>query len=319
MTTLAAIVVTYNRLAQLQKTLGQLLADFADLIVVVDSGSTDGSREWLRGQADPRLCLIERAENGGGAAGFEEGLRQAMARFNPDWCVLMDDDARPAPGTLARFKSNPPGAEAVAAAVRLPGGALCEMNRPWRNPFWRPTAFFAALLRGRAGFHLSDAALKPEAGLCPIDGASFVGLFLSRRAVELAGYPEGGLFIYGDDVLYTLGLSAAGGRLLCDPALVFEHDCAQEPPGALWQPLWKNYYLLRNRAFVYRQAAGPLFGPLLTALMLRKAARRAAQIPEGPDRTAYLALLALAKADAKADRRHRPHGEVLAALAAANG
>ncbi len=308
---LAAVVVTYDRIAQLKLTLGRLLAEPVDQVIVVDNGSVDGSREWLATVNDPRLTVIEAATNGGGAAGFETGLREAVARFDPDWTVIMDDDARPVPGALTRFREAPPEADAAAAAVIYPGGGICEMNRPWVNPFWHPGAFLRTRGGGRGAFQVPDAAYEPGRGVTRIDGASFVGLFLSRRAVELAGYPEGGLFIYGDDVLYTLTLSRKGGRTVMDPALVFEHDCGQAEPGQVWRPLWKVYYLHRNRWFVYRMAAGPLFFAPLIALMQarwRLAARRLG----GDEAAVYRRLLDLALADARAGRRHRPHAEILA-------
>ncbi len=307
---LAAVVVTYNRLAQLQATVVRLLGEPLDHLIVVDNGSTDGSRDWLRGQGDPRLTVIEPPANGGGAAGFEIGLRAAMAQFDPDWCVIMDDDARPHTGALAHFRKSPPWADAVAAAVVYPNGGICEMNRPWVNPLWHLGAFFRTLTGGRQAFHLADPAYA-AAVPSPIDGASFVGLFLSRRAIELAGYPEGGLFVYGDDVLYTLTLTQKGGHILFDPSLIFEHDCAQAPPGQVWRPLWKTYYLHRNRWFVYRRAAGPiLFWPLI-ALMIPKWRRAGRDLPRD-EADAYRRLLSLALRDAWAGRRHRPHGEILA-------
>ncbi|WP_260008656.1 hypothetical protein [Leisingera sp. M527] len=44
--------------------------------------------------------------------------------------------------------------------------------------------------------------------------------------VEAAGYPDPGLFLYGDDVIYTLGLRRRGETILFDPELRFEHDCS---------------------------------------------------------------------------------------------
>jgi GT2 family glycosyltransferase len=307
---LAAVVVTYNRLDHLRMTLERLLGEPVDHLIVVDNGSTDGSREWLRALGDPRLGVIEAEENGGGAAGFEMGLRAAVTRFDPDWMVVMDDDARPRPGVIAAFRERTPLAEAVAAAVIYPDGRICEMNRPWVNPFWHIGAFFKTLAGGRGAFHVADSAYGKDAATTAIDGASFVGLFLSRRAIQLAGYPEGGLFIYGDDVIYTLTLAQKGGRLLIDPAIVFEHDCAQAEPGKIWRPLWKTYYLHRNRWFVYRKAAGPvMFWPLI-ALMVPGWYRASRQLPAS-DAAIYRRLLRLALADARAGRRHRPHHDVL--------
>ncbi|RME16270.1 MAG: glycosyltransferase, partial [Alphaproteobacteria bacterium] len=269
----AAVVVTHQRLPQLRATLARLLAaPAAELahVVVVDNASSDGTGAWLAGQEDPRLSVLTLSENAGGAGGFAAGLKHAAETFDPDWFLIMDDDARPEPGTLARFHATPRhGREAWAGAVYYPSGRLCEMNRPTLNPFWRPRAFLGALLGGRGGFHVPDSAFT-TAETCPIDAASFVGLFLSRRAVNLIGYPDPGLFLYGDDALYTLNLRGAGGRIEFDPSLKFEHDCeSSRPDEKIYSPVWRAYYHHRNIMFVYRRAAGILFWPAMIPILLK--------------------------------------------------
>lgn len=263
---LAAVVVTYNRLAELRVTLARLLAEEVDHILVVDNASSDETGAWLASQGDPRLAVLSLPQNTGGAGGFEAGMQAARDRFDPDWVVLMDDDARPAPGALARFRSEaaalPPGTGCVAAAVFYPDGTLCEMNRPSRNPFWNLTLFLRTLRHGsRAGFHLPDSAFAPEAPAQTIDIASFVGYFVHRDAIRRAGLPEGGLFIYGDDVLYSLRLRRAGIGMVLMPRIRFEHDCGTMGDGFVYRPLWKIYYHCRNGVSIARQAAGPLVFP----------------------------------------------------------
>lgn len=258
---LVSVVVTHNRLAALQVTLARLLeTDPADLsrIVVIDNASTDGTTGWLAGLTDPRLDVVHCAQNTGGAGGFEAGMRHAVARYDPDWLVVLDDDARPDPGALAAFHAaDRSGAEAWAAAVYHPDGRICDMNRPSRNPFWRPEVLRRTLLGGgRDGFHLGPADYAADHPTS-IDGTSFVGFFISRAGVALAGFPDGSLFIYGDDVLYTLGLTARGGRILFDPALRFEHAFTTSVAGdSRMRPLWKCYYHYRNLLMVYRLCAG---------------------------------------------------------------
>lgn len=224
---LVAVVVTYNRLDQLRTTLARLLEtpDAAlTRVVVVDNASTDGTADWLAQHPAARLDVLTRATNIGGAGGFEVGMRHAVATFDPDWLVLMDDDARPDPDALAAFHAHDRnGADAWAAAVYHPDGRVCDINRPWQNPFWHREVFWRTARQGRDGFHLGRSAYDAGERL-PLDGTSFVGFFVSRAGVARAGYPDASLFIYGDDVLYTLGLSQTGGRILFDPALRFEHE-----------------------------------------------------------------------------------------------
>jgi GT2 family glycosyltransferase len=315
--TLAAVVVTYNRRDQVAETVARLLDGPLDHLVVVDNGSVDGTREMLAGWQDPRLVLLRPDSNLGGAGGFELGLRVAVERFDPDWIVLMDDDARPLPGAIAAFRAmDRTGWDAVAAAVRYPGGQICEMNRPSVNPFWNPMALLrTAAGGGRRGFHLPDTAFDAP-GPVPVDAASFVGLFLSRRAIRTAGFPDGRLFIYGDDVLYTLGLRRAGLRLCLNPAIRWEHDCLTLDAGGrrVYRPLWKVYYNYRNGLMAYRAASGPMFWLVLLVVLPKWfGLGRHYHTHAGT----YRSLLRLAIRDGLARRLDRPHGDIVARAAEA--
>ncbi|MBK5947070.1 glycosyltransferase [Rhodobacter veldkampii DSM 11550] len=311
---LVAVVVTHNRLCQLRLTLARLLETPHDLlssVVVIDSASSDGTAPWLGTLRDPRL-IIERSEtNLGGAGGFERGMRLAVAQCDPDWIVVMDDDARPAPGALAAFHAQEPsGWDAIAAAVHYPAGGICEMNRPSRNPFWHSAVFLRTLAAGRGGFHLPPAAYQgpPQ----QVDIASFVGLFVSRGAISRVGYPDGRLFVYGDDGLYTLGLSQAGGRIGFVPAVRFEHDCSTLSGGASgrFRPLWKVYYYHRNLLLLYRMAAGWMFWPSLIIVLPKWLAK--VRHHDG-QRRAFLGLMVSAIRDGLAGQFDRDHETILAA------
>lgn len=260
-----AVVTTHNRLAQLRRTLAHLLAApvlHLAAVVVVDNASDDGTGAFLASIPDPRLHVLHMARNTGGAGGFAAGLDHARARFDPDWYLIMDDDARPLPDALARFHaSDLRGWDAVAGAVYDPAGRICDINRPTYDPFASVVKFLRTLRAGREGFHLGP---KDYAGgvPVPIDGASFVGLFLSRRGLALGGLPEARLFVYADDALQTLRLSRAGGRIVFLPDVRFEHDYAATAPGQSGRPLWKVYYRHRNALILYRHAAGWLFWPI---------------------------------------------------------
>lgn len=270
---LVAVVVTHNRLDKLKPTIARLLDQPAPLlqaVVVVDNVSTDGTGEWLATLEDPRLVVQTSTGNIGGAGGFENGMKLAVQRFDPDWLVVMDDDARPEPGALAAFHDLAPIQwDGIAAAVYFPDGQICEMNRPSRNPFWHGREFFRTMFGGgRSGFHLDPSAYEGAAQA--IDVTSFVGFFISRAGVQRIGYPDGGLFLYGDDGLYTLGLRKAGGRIGFEPSVRFEHDCSTfgtHTQRGRFVPLWKVYFYHRNLLLLYRMAAGWLFWPALAVVL----------------------------------------------------
>lgn len=317
---LVAVVVTHDRLDKLRVTLGRLLAspprDLA-AVLVVDNASSDGTGDWLAAQQDPRLAVLHSATNLGGAGGFEWGMRRAVARFDPDWIVVMDDDARPDPGALAAFHARDRSEnDAWAAAVRHPDGRICDINRPWLNPFRNRDVFWRTMGQGREGFHLTAPDYAGET-VRPIDGASFVGLFLSRGAIRRAGYPDGRLFVYGDDVLYTLHLRSLGGRIAFDPGLRFEHDFStMNAEDRRFRPLWKSYYHYRNLLIVYRKAAGWLFFPALVAVLPKWLLKTR---NHGGERGAFLRLLRRAVRDGLARRVDVDHAEILALAAGKTG
>jgi len=147
-----------------------------------------------------------------------------------------------------------------------------------------------------------------------VDGASFVGLFVSRDAIRTVGYPDPDLFLYGDDVLYTLALTRAGHALSYDPSIRFEHACETALPNAPITPLWKAYFYHRNQVFVYRELVGRvLFWPLLT---LRAALWHARANRYGDQAPLFRDLLRLALRDGLAADRSRTRADVEAWISA---
>lgn len=67
-------------------------------IIVVDNGSTDGSREWLAEQTDVRL--IQNDEN----LGAPRARNQALTQARGEWVVFMDNDVVVTPNWLSRLR-----------------------------------------------------------------------------------------------------------------------------------------------------------------------------------------------------------------------
>jgi GT2 family glycosyltransferase len=311
---LVAVVVTHQRLPQLQTTLRALLAqpqEHLAAILVVDNASRDGTADWLAQNPDPRLTVVHSGANLGGAGGFELGMRRAMAELSPDWIVVMDDDARPELGAFAAFHAlNLTGFDGFAAAVRHPDGTICEMNRPTFNPFWHKRVLARTLLGGgRGAFHLGpDDFAKP--GLRAVDGASFVGFFVRASTITARGYPDPRLFLYGDDAIYTMGLTRAGHTIGFDPSVRFEHDSSTySSADPRIRPLWKVYYYHRNLLMLYRIAAGVFFVPVML-LYVTKWVVRVRHYPG--ERRRFLKLFGMALNDGLRQRTTASHAEIVA-------
>lgn len=83
MPVVSVIMPSYNHAAYIgqaiESVLSQTLADLE--LVVIDDGSTDGTREILQRYSDPRLKVVLRERNVGAAQGSNDGLRMASAPF----------------------------------------------------------------------------------------------------------------------------------------------------------------------------------------------------------------------------------------------
>ena len=95
----SVVIPTFNRVSLLQRTLASVEAQsFTDFeIIVVDDGSTDGTRDWLASQR-PLLRVLEQANRGPGAA-RNLGAREARG----DYVAFLDSDDLWFPWTLRVF------------------------------------------------------------------------------------------------------------------------------------------------------------------------------------------------------------------------
>lgn len=137
--------------AQLQSILVQLTD--RDEIVVVDDGSTDGTRECVRACGDRRIRLIEHASNQGVSRTFEEALRRASNEilFLSDQDDLWVSDKIV---TVRRAFFDHPEVTLVvtdSSLIHADGSMLLESYLGRYGPF-RP-GFWANLLRNRYGSH----------------------------------------------------------------------------------------------------------------------------------------------------------------------
>lgn len=240
----AAIIVTRNRHALLKRCLLAVESQTVppEEVLVVDTGSSDGTLMWLEAHQTRHLRL----ENVGSAGGFAAGLRYASEQLRSRSYWLMDDDAMPTPACLEHLLDSP--------AAALPGNivgsiAVAEDDRrrlafhiPELNSYsrvldwYRRTTDDVEYIREHAG------PLGYEWGMF------FNSVLLPRDAVLRAGVPRPELFIWGDEVEYFYRLRSRGFSTFLIAESVVLHPRA--PPGA--PPLWKEKYRVRNYVYVHR-------------------------------------------------------------------
>jgi len=91
---LSIIVPVYNEASTIAEALSRVLALELDLdrqIVVVDDGSTDGTREWLGAWAEDQPDWVS-VEHHPGNRGKGAAIRTGLAKVTGDYVVIQDGD-----------------------------------------------------------------------------------------------------------------------------------------------------------------------------------------------------------------------------------
>lgn len=238
---LTAVVVPYNRLSLLKRTVNCLLEQTCplDQIYIVNNGSTDGTKEWLDSQE--QVTVIHQA-NVGGSGGFYTGIQQAF-QDGADWIWCMDDDVFPRPTCLELLlkESNRPHT-GILAPRRLLDGKI------YTNDFqeYDLTHPFASMYQQRLAKQIVDSPVE-------IKGTAFEGPFIHRDVVDTIGLPNKDFFIFCDDTDYCLRAVKAGFKIyyipdaLMDKQLFFSNDS--------WavrnqKKKWKRFYQIRNATYL---------------------------------------------------------------------
>lgn len=240
----AAVVVTYNRKELLADCLNAICAQEYKpaCVYVMDNASTDGTDEWIkengydREKSGIQFRYVRLPENIGGAGGFHTGLKmahEAADLFDAFW--LMDDDGIPDKAQLKNLIAYLDQFDCVAPLVVIKE----DVTR---------CAFYDS--------SVEDFKKGAKEGLVHGESAPFNGVLYSRRLVDVIGYPIKEMFIWGDEVNYTLR-HINGGFI---PALVVDaihvhpkdrqvHYKLLHGYYAIPTPDWKLYVYVRN--YVY--------------------------------------------------------------------
>jgi rhamnopyranosyl-N-acetylglucosaminyl-diphospho-decaprenol beta-1,3/1,4-galactofuranosyltransferase len=191
------------------------------------------------------VTYMRLSENTGGAGGFHEGMKIAFEK-GYDWIWVMDDDAFPTPDALERLLDSPAirnsRTYALASTVLNPDGSIFLLHR---------RLFDAKKMRERP----VDAERYKE-DYFETDTCSFVGLLISRRAIQEIGLPLKEFFIYFDDTEYSLRIHKRGLIFTVPGSRIIHGDrkANLSEPAMMRQPFdWKRYYGIKNRIYTYRK------------------------------------------------------------------
>jgi len=245
---IAAVVVTFNRKDLLAECVQALLDQTAraNCIFIVDQASTDGTREMLQHAGylqNPSIVYSRSEKNTGGAGGFQRGVEMAYSA-GYDWIWLMDDDAiadSSALDKMLRYTGERQVSAIANAKLRI-NGTLDD------------------------GHFIFEEGSSISSDVPYLTFSSFVGLMVSRAAVEKIGFPKAEFFLQGDDTEYCIRLCRAGRIVFARDSILVHKEISRPPEfvrrfGRDFTIYSKDrfcfqYFLWRNRVWMETHGRG---------------------------------------------------------------
>lgn len=242
-----AVVVTYNRSALLKRCLHSLEKQKypVDKVIIIDNCSTDDTGEVVKNFMEHQQNWIiyhKLSENYGGAGGFYEGFLCA-SKLEPDWIVVMDDDAAPCEDYLQEIMRYAEKYKSIGCFIG--------------TEYVGTTGRRAYGGRRRVADHrtLREEIVKEEEYNTPffIDSFTFVGPVIKIEIVKKTGLPDKDFFIYYDDTDYSMRMRRHT-EIMCIPSARINHRTDFEQDVVIeGQKEWRKFYMYRNGLMVKKR------------------------------------------------------------------
>lgn len=243
-----AVVVTFNRLDELKVCVAALKSQSYESlnILVVNNGSTDGTKEWLTQQSN---VIVINQENLGGAGGFYTGMKY-MYDNGYEWLIMMDDDGIPDKDEIKNLiQSYDKVVSATGKEVILNALVADKDNRDY-------TAFLWA-----RGSKRTNKILELQKERFFDDIHPFNGTLVKRSVIDKIGMIKKEMFIWGDEKEYMARAVHNGIGLYTIPAAIHYHPKEKGKKGniipfvskyqILVKPQRMSHYYYRNEGFIY--------------------------------------------------------------------
>ena len=187
--------------------------------IVVDNGSSDGSREMIRSEF-PSAILVENARN----EGFARATNQALARATGEYLFLLNSDAEVRPGCVERLveaAETDPGIGPVGPRLLNPDGTVQESWGPFPRAVHRfLPGRFEQRYRGQVEKELSASPDRTAR----VEWLSGAALLFRRNVLETVGPLDERFFMWYDDLDWCQRARRAGyDRVLVSNAEVIHH------------------------------------------------------------------------------------------------
>jgi GT2 family glycosyltransferase len=232
-------------------------------VVVVDNGSTDGSRELLR-KDFPGVGLIERSKNYGFVGGVNPGIEMAVA-VEADFVALLNNDAVADRQWLERLvavaKIHPEAGIVTSKILQLPDRSKLDSTGDfysvWGFPFPRG--------RDETDIGQYDALAQREV----FAGSGGASLYRVEMLQQIGQFDQD-FFAYYEDVDISFRAQLAGWKVRYEPKAVVFHSMggtssrlsrgAEKSAGSFTANHFTRYHSIKNFYFLYlKNVPGWLF------------------------------------------------------------
>jgi GT2 family glycosyltransferase len=259
----SAIVVNWNGLAFVDECLVSLARQTYPRveIVVVENGSTDGSREWLEREWGHRITLLAHPVNAGFAGGNNLGIRASKGA----WVALLNNDAAADPEWLAALVR-------AGEADRRVGMCASKILARGLDGVLDGAGLLVSrdgIGRGRGRLERDGPAFsRAEEALVP----SACAALYRRTMLDEVGLFDEDFFAYCEDTDLGLRARLAGWRCRYVPDAIVHHrySGSTSPYSA-----FKAFQVERNRIWVVVKCFPPR---MLAASVVWTASRYALQV-----------------------------------------
>lgn len=242
------VIVTFNRCSDLKVCVealrGQSYSSIS--ILVVNNGSTDGTRAWLDEQKD---LIVIHQENLGGAGGFYTGMKY-MYENNYEFLVMMDDDGIPDANEIAELISAYPTITKKECKDAIVNALVIDKDDH------EHVSFLWARGVDRSNKVVDLIKESYFEGIHP-----FNGTLVPRTVIEKIGFIKKEMFIWGDEKEYMARAVHNGIGLYTVTKAIHYHPKEKGKKGniipfvskyqILVKPKSRSHFYYRNEGFIY--------------------------------------------------------------------
>lgn len=229
------VIVTYNHRDTIGDCLRAALRTDPLEVIVVDNGSSDGTREFLEREFE-EVGLIETEEN----LGFGRGVDRGVGVATGEYLVVLNPDARAAPDAFERLL------EPLSTGKDLIVNPKTIVSKTGRVNTCGLTVHFTGLSFVR-GYDENPG----NYGECEsVSGFSGVCFALTQRTYEKLGGFDENIFLYMEDTELSWRATVRGVSILHVPSAIVYHDFDLEVSHE------KLYYLEMGRYYLVRKYFG---------------------------------------------------------------